>query len=288
MCRFVAYLGVAQAVLSDILENPDNSLIKQSRSAKDEVYHLNADGFGLAWYQPTLDRTPATFKSTLPAWNDRNLRNLIRLTQSHCFLGHVRASTVGSVSQNNCHPFTHETLSFVHNGTISNFLEIRKSLLCALDPTSFNLIQGNTDSEHFFALINSQLNLLKQTDPHERTVDLLAKAFQQSLRLVKAWQQEIAASPQVSMLNTVLTDGQSLLVSRYVSDTSTPALSLFYTQETRVADSMKLRLNPRNSHFLLIASEPLCDDLERWVEIPRNHFLKISKDLSVELQKIED
>ena len=120
MCRFAAYLGKKPITLARIIDKPSHSLINQSRKARIGTFGLNADGFGIAWYNQNIDPIPAIFKSIQPAWNDQNLRHITSKVESTCFIGHVRASTIGNVNTVNCHPFSFENFAFVHNGTINN------------------------------------------------------------------------------------------------------------------------------------------------------------------------
>ena len=86
MCRISAYIGHFPVVMSKILDKPDNSLIQQSISCReDSLIKVNADGFGVGWYNDDISKIPAVFKSTQPAWNDLNLRDLGGMVQSKCF-----------------------------------------------------------------------------------------------------------------------------------------------------------------------------------------------------------
>ena len=110
MCRLIGYRGKTSISLSELIEKPENSLIKQSLETKLGKKGINADGFGISWYNQDIDNTPGIFKSTQPAWNDNNLKHLCNKLLSNCFLGHVRASTVGDVTINNCHPFSYKNI----------------------------------------------------------------------------------------------------------------------------------------------------------------------------------
>lgn len=94
MCRFVHYLGEEIGV-SQLLIEPSNSLIHRSFHSHERTERLNGDGFGLAWYPPGDGAEPALFRDVTPAWNNANLFNLARVTQSRCVLAHVRAATPG-------------------------------------------------------------------------------------------------------------------------------------------------------------------------------------------------
>ena len=82
MCRFLVYLG-EKIKIGDVVVDPENSLVKQSRDAS---YHpgcnnskrniiVNGDGFGIAWYDDeNFEEGACCFKFTTPAWSDCNLK----------------------------------------------------------------------------------------------------------------------------------------------------------------------------------------------------------------------
>lgn len=73
MCRWIAYAG-PEIFLEDLLFHQENSIVRQSLSARESVFTTNGDGFGVAWYGKRT--APGLFMDTLPAWNDSNLRSL--------------------------------------------------------------------------------------------------------------------------------------------------------------------------------------------------------------------
>lgn len=223
MCRFVAYLGKKPVVLSRIIDTPKNSLINQSRQARDGALGLNADGFGIGWYAPSIDNEPGLFKSIQPAWNDENLKSIASKVQSTCFIGHVRASTVGDVNISNCHPFTYKQFLFVHNGTIRGMHVIRRDLLNSMSDDLFKLIKGQTDSELFFSLL---MDVLEQTDG---TIceNALAHALHSCIDTINVANRK-SSNKHVSRLNTVLTNGKSMVATRYISDKKEAPLSLYF------------------------------------------------------------
>ena len=62
MCRFVLYLG-PELTLDTLITKPSHSLIHQSTHATERREPLNGDGFGLAWYVPSISAEPARFRS---------------------------------------------------------------------------------------------------------------------------------------------------------------------------------------------------------------------------------
>lgn len=248
MCRFISYIGQKKQLISEFLQKPQNSLIRQSVKAKVGPYYLNADGFGMAWYDLEIDNNPAIFKTTQPAWNDSNLNSLCQKISSNCFLAHVRASTVGDVTKTNCHPFFYQNYSFVHNGTIENFHKIRLKLFNFIDEDLFHEIKGTTDSESFFFLV---VHFLRR-DPKSSLPDALKSAFSWVADVMN-----IGGDDDYARLNVVLSNGKELVATRYaIKDNK--HLSLYYTT---------------NKDGLLIASEPLDENLNKWTEVPANHYI---------------
>ncbi len=87
MCRFAAYLG-RPLLINEVITKPKDSLIKQRSAALESDGTINADGFGIAWYNLTVSEIPAVFVSVAPAWNDVNLKNITHQIVSKCFFDH--------------------------------------------------------------------------------------------------------------------------------------------------------------------------------------------------------
>ena len=247
MCRFIGYLGEKALLMGALLVSPENSLIKQSKNATKGHFRVNADGFGMAWYNVEVSKGPAVFKSIQPAWNDSNLMHLAKIIESKCFMGHIRASTIGDVNKNNCHPFSYGEYTMVHNGTIDNFNKIRRSLMAQLSDELFLAIKGDTDSECLFFLIMEYV--------HFRGGMSLAKAMEKAFEWVVNAQNEDSCR-----LNIVITNGVEMIATRFISN-GHEALSLSYSRN--------------EDDSVIIASEPLDDHLHEWHEVPTNHYLQI-------------
>jgi predicted glutamine amidotransferase len=102
-------------------------------------------GFGVAWYrQDLLHKGSCVFKLTTPAWNTTNLLHLSEFVESSLIFGHVRAASnirdddaqctiVGRISQENCHPFKYNRYTFMHNGGIPKFSQMKRRIIEMLD-----------------------------------------------------------------------------------------------------------------------------------------------------------
>jgi glutamine amidotransferase len=150
MCRWLTYSGPS-VYLEKLLFEPENSLINQSLHARKGRSTTNGDGFGVGWYG---DRAvPGTYHEILPAWNDRNLKNLAHQLRSTQFFAHVRASTGTATSRANCHPFTVGKWLFMHNGQIGGYDRIRRKLEQLIPDDIYPYRIGTTDSEIMFLLL---------------------------------------------------------------------------------------------------------------------------------------
>lgn len=247
MCRLLGYLGDQDRILADFITKPKNSLIAQSHAYRAGKQVLNADGVGVAWYNRHIGSMPGVFKSVQPAWNDGNLRHIAAVIESHACLAHVRASTVGDVIQANCHPFIYGRYAFVHNGTIRGFRHYKRQLLAALCDQFYLAVKGNTDSEIIFYLI------LQTMEMEDCSMEVAVKQVIE--RIVSIQQGE-----DFSRLNVVITDGKSLVASRFASNQQTQ-LSLHYAQSG-------------NKNDVIVASEPLgAEAYPAWQVVPESSYL---------------
>ncbi|TVS16193.1 MAG: class II glutamine amidotransferase [Gammaproteobacteria bacterium] len=270
MCRFVFYQG-APIRMSELLTEPDHSLINQSFGSREREEPLNGDGFGVAWFAED-SHEPALFRSVSPAWSNRNLQELARVVSSSCFLAHVRAATQGFVSETNCHPFRRGRLVFMHNGDVGGFDQIRRPLLSRLSNTAFDDIDGRTDSEHVLALI--QDTLAEQDDDPSPVVllDALRAAIDSVRELTASF-----APHEFTYLNAVLTDGDSAVICRYTDDDPERGESLYVNEGRRFVceDGLCRMLDPgEGGGVLLVASEPLSDE-PGWRKIDPNSALLV-------------
>jgi glutamine amidotransferase len=268
MCRWITLLSSESFSLSDLVLSPSNSLVQMSIDASfhpgygDQNNHvMNGDGFGVGWYHSNSyvdkslhngvngflkeengyepekpKRLTAVFKDVLPAWNNLNLREICQATYSDCFMAHVRAASKGTgVSQQNCHPFKAGRLMFCHNGRIDSFLILRRRLHALLSDEAFMGIRGTTDSEYVFALIltvlaadgKSEESPMHQTKPfgHARLMSALKKV----LNMIEELQAEAGKDEGFNTCNFSLTDGESMVVTRYCDKSPViPAPSLYF------------------------------------------------------------
>lgn len=284
MCRIVAYIG-HEILLADVLVKPSNSIILQSLHARETDVRTNGDGFGLGWYAPNISDTPGIFRSVLPAWNDLNLLNITEKIKSSCFFAHVRAANSGGVSQSNCHPFAYGRWMFMHNGEIFKFNLIKRHLRHLLDDDIYDWLQGETDSEHFFALF---LQLSKGKDLNQ--ISVITQVLQETFDKIHALMDQFGEIGPC-YYNLCLTDGIRLIASRYCTDPNLTPETMHYSfnydflNETRSFRPWSL-MGRRQRGGFLIASEKLTNFDIQWHDVPAKHFVVVDADLSVHLQPL--
>ncbi|WP_299403110.1 ergothioneine biosynthesis protein EgtC [Acaryochloris sp. IP29b_bin.148] len=244
MCRLLGYLGDPVS-LETFLIQPKHSLVAQSYQPQEMTAGLiNADGFGLGWYASPPDQHPYYYRHTLPIWNDPNLGELCRYVVSGSFLAYVRSATLGqSLQLSNCQPFRDRHILGIHNGFIENFRQtLYRPLRDCLSDERYQTLEGTTDSEHILALVYDTLA--------QNTELTLAEALTQALSRLKAW----ATSYNIRVsLNIILSDHQSMVVSRFAYPDPPPSLYWLAVDHPVTG--------------VLVASEPLDADAQM-----RSHF----------------
>ncbi|KAF9519450.1 hypothetical protein BS47DRAFT_1337313 [Hydnum rufescens UP504] len=207
MCRVVAVKSTTPIQLAHLLTRPRHSIINQafdSRLRLDLRRPINGDGFGVGCNAKNTivikaGTTPSWMKSWVIslAWNNSNLNRIAEKTKSPLVFGHVRATTAGSLSQDNC---------------IVEFDKIKRKLQASLSDELFLVPQGNTDSEWAFALYLSKL-----PDVHAREFSpaVLRDAVLETIRHLNELARE-ANITEPSLLNFFVTDGSTIVASRYI------------------------------------------------------------------------
>lgn len=278
----MAYRGTS-IIIDDLLYKPKNSLINQSLHAREIEEPLNGDGFGLGWYVPEVNNEPVTFVSVNPAWSNRNLRNLAPKVRTGCLIAHVRAASVGEVSESNCHPFQYKNLLMAHNGGIETFNLVKRKLREPLSDELYNWIKGQTDSEHIFAYLVNYLN----KNHMKVTTDAVADSFEQTFKYCKKIMAETGVT-EAAYLNMCVTDGTFIVATRWCSDPKEEPLTLYHSEGSRyvVEDGItRLEAPEDDDNAVLIVSEKLTDG-PQWTMIPKNHLVMVEPNLNVRVRPI--
>jgi predicted glutamine amidotransferase len=259
MCRWMAYQG-PPVLLEELLFKAKHSLIDQSMSSHSAETPTNGDGFGVGWYGRR--EVPGMFRSLRPAWNDFNLRDLAAQIESPLFLAHVRASSLATVQETNCHPFRYGKWLFVHNGEILEFEKIRRELILTVAPHLFNSIQGTTDSELMFYL---SLTFGLEKDP--------LGALETMAGFIEETGRQHGVTESVWMTLGV-SDGRDLYAVRYASDGEAP--TLYHSRDMEDIYRLNPALRGRfQAGARAIVSEPSGDIAEAWVQVPQATVIRV-------------
>lgn len=286
MCRFLAYVG-RPVLANDLLYVPQHSLIeRQSLGAQEMSIPINGDGFGISWYDFSLDEEPCQFRSVHPAWSDQNLRFLARKVRTNMLFAHVRAATPGSlVEEVNCHPFVHGRLTWMHNGMVQGFKKIRRALLRELKDEAYDAIQGSTDSEHLFGLFLNNIENPSGPVTTEEMVSAMFAMLEDFNRLL--FEHDIK---EHSYLNLCVSNGRSMIATRYTTNPRVQPASLYYMfGREYVCEDTRCYMVPDEgqSEAVIIASEPFTSHKSDWVKVTRNSMIIVEEDLSIRFADIE-
>lgn len=282
MCRIISYLG-KPLLAADLLYKTDNSFITQTYNPKNMSSMLNLAGFGLAAWDkisPLPDK-PFLYKTLSLPFYDCNLKMLANKIAPTCLLAHVRGVEIKErhiISEQNVHPFLfpNSTIAFAHNGNLVRFDIIKYEILKYIDDQFKINIQGNTDSEHMYALFLTRLNKCKVINSF-KSINL---ALNETLDILKSIRKKFHIK-EVSPLNFVISNGKFIAATRFVFDYGhyrndsnlSPKMlyqSLWYTYgKSYGLYRGSYHMYPGNiKKSIIIASEPLTTDTTTWIEVP--------------------
>ncbi len=257
MCRWLAYSG-SPIRMEELLVKRERSLLDQSLHSRLGATTTNGDGFGVGWYEDA--ETPRLYRSTHPAWNDRNLRELAAGISSRLFFAHIRASTGTAIQETNTHPFRYGRWLWMHNGLIREFPRLRRELAFAVDDELYPSIEGTTDSETMFYLA---LTFGLEVDP--------VGAVERMVGFVEETGRKNGVEHPVQM-TIATTDGRTVWAFRYSSEGD--SRSLYFS--TRIDELKALypdsaELASLSDDTRVVVSEPLGDLPGAWNEVPESH-----------------
>jgi glutamine amidotransferase len=213
---------------------------------------------------------------------------------------------MGNVMQTNCHPFTYKNLTFMHNGTVPHYKNIKRKLMQTLSENAFNLIQGTTDSEMMFAvfvtvferLTGERDGAMDQPFSCKDHTEHLAAAMRETLSTVHKFALEhednikqaipdkrvepdgadgadFECTTAIGRLNLAVTDGASTITSRYVTSDPSTAHTLYYTRGAGIeykGSKCCVAKCPNSQPMVVVSSEPLGDAFA-CEAVPVNHMV---------------
>lgn len=286
MCRFVAYQG-HELSLADLLYRSRHSLVAQSAGAEQMSQTFNGDGFGTGWYTSDADPLPCVVKQAGPAWSNENARRIAPRIHSRSIFGHIRAASPGMpVQESNCHPFFDGRLMFMHNGAVAGFHRFKRRLQESLSDHAFQSIGGGTDSEHAFAVLLDELGYTSG----DLSAGRLRAATVGTLRRLIELAHAVGVSPEM-YCNFAVTDGRSLVATRFACENAREPASLHYSVGERYVidggDGDMLGTDTTTPGAVIVASEPLTRSPTDWRHVPANHSITVTPSLRVRLDPIE-
>lgn len=229
MCRHLAYLGPPVTLDTLVMSQPW-SLRRQSFEPRHQTHgRINADGFGVGWYDLARRREPARYRTARPMWTDRSFASIAGVVTSEAVLAAVRAASDGlPIEETGNAPFTSGKWLFSLNGGVDGYLDgMGAALRRQVRDEFLSTIQGVADSEVLFAMA---LDLI---DKGATPADALAEVVERVCRLTTA------------RLNLLLTDGGQVVATTH-------------------GNSLFVR---RTDDSVTVASEPY-DDEPGWEPVP--------------------
>jgi len=106
----------------------------------------------------------------------------------------------------------------------------------------------------------------------------------ETIALINSYTQSVNAV-EPSLMNFCVTDGVSVVATRYISSSTEEAASLFFStgssfEEYEPGGYKMTKTDGKREHILLIASEPLTFERADWLEIPSQTCLVITPKVS--------
>jgi glutamine amidotransferase len=249
VCRIAAYFGPAINA-SAVLTEPERSLERQSRDAREMAdSRIAGDGWGVGWFAQG-DPTPGLLKSILPLWSDLNAKTAGHAIRSRSIVGHVRFASPGvEVCFTNTPLYALDDHIWTINGQLQPWPgPLSKALSDRLAPEHEADVKGSTDGEMLGALWRTQ---------RKRSGDAAA-ALRATLRTARS----LAAEHGGEMTaNILLAHSGGLLAVRFADPG--PANSLYC-----------LSGEPRWHGGAIVASEPL-DEGPGWREVEPSSLVRV-------------
>ena len=225
MCRHLAYVG-PPVTLEKLIVKPKHSLLQQSFAPRYQTHGtINADGFGVGWYDRDKRVEPARYRTTRQIWADLSFASIAGLVSSNAVLAAVRSASPGMpVEETSTPPFTEGPWLFSHNGFVPGFRTgVGRELRRKVSETRALGIAGATDSELLFALVLDRLDA--GTPPADALVSVVG----------------LVDELTTARLNLLLTDGKRIAATACRN-------SLFVFDDRQLTGAV------------VVASEPYDDD----------------------------
>ena len=242
MCRHLAYVG-PPVTLEKLIIKPEHSLLQQAFAPRYQTHgSINADGFGVGWYDRDKRAEPARYRTTRQIWADPSFASIAGLVSSNAVLAAVRSASPGmAVEETSTPPFTDGPWLFSHNGFVPGFSTgVGRALRRKVSETRVHAMAGATDSELLFALVLDRLDA--GAPPAEALVSVVG----------------LVDELTTARLNLLLTDGERVAATACRN-------SLFVFDDRQLTGAV------------VIASEPYDDDAS-WEVVEDGSVVELGDD----------
>ena len=166
----------------------------------------------------------------------------------------------------------------MHNGGIGGWRHVKRRLAASVGDEWFVNVQGSTDSEWAFALFLDSMEKMGSSPKAEPGGNgfghtVLRKAMLRTIERINRLIEEIPDQHKTddarSLLNFAITDGHSVVCTRYVSSQTDEAASLFFSSGTSWKEQKphsnnadekgdyRMERRDKGADIVLVASEPL-------------------------------
>jgi predicted glutamine amidotransferase len=262
MCRLFGMSGGSEPVRATfwLVQAPD-SLAQQSRREPDGAGIGSFDAAG----RPVVDKQP------LAAYEDPAFATEARELESRTFVAHVRYASNGDLTMANTHPFEQDGRLFAHNGVIGGLEQLEAELGDARE-----LVQGETDSERFFALITRKIR------------DTGTGDVGQGIAAAARW---VAGNLPILSINFVLTTASDLWALRYpdthdllVLERDDASGALHHASASRIRVTSEA-LSDRPA--VVVATERMDDD-PGWSPLRSGELLHVDGELRTSRRQVLD
>ncbi len=261
MCRLFGLAAGQQRIRAAfwLLDAPDSILLQS---------HHNPDGAGLGTFDE--DGRPRVEKAPIAAYLNTAFAQEAKKRYSSTFLAHLRYSTGTPATLRNTHPFEMEGRLCAHNGNVTGLPILREHL-----GPDLALVQGETDSEHVFALITRET---RRADG-----DVV-----EGVRRALSW---LSDNVPVSAVNLVITSAREMWAVRW-PDTH----DLFFLDnrdysepmDQRSSQGMRISSPESGTHAsVLVASEKLGDS-RPWQMLQPGELIHVGTDLTLTRTQVAD
>jgi glutamine amidotransferase len=185
MCRLFGMSGGTREVQATfwLLDAPSSLMLQSEKQP---------DGVGLGSFQ--TDGSAKVYRKPVMASRSETFIDGAHKVRSTTFLAHIRHATAAEPRVENTHPFEQHGRLLAHNGVVGDVAALRRRL-----GSYAELVQGETDSEHLFALITRRID--------EHGGDVAAG--------IAAAAREVAAEIPLLSINIVVATADELWALRY-------------------------------------------------------------------------